>query len=77
MTSIDLNTQNDDDFGQLETYVDKLIKTCQRLTTENRSLQQQQQTLLTEKTSLIKKNEMARDRVEAIISRLKSMERNE
>lgn len=54
--------------------VDDLIALCERLRTENESLKSQQQTLSGERARLIEKNEQARARVEAMISRLKAME---
>lgn len=54
--------------------VDDLIALCDRLRTENESLKNQQQTLSGERARLIEKNEQARARVEAMISRLKAME---
>ncbi len=58
----------------LEIRVHKLIKTCEELKTENRLLKVQQTSYTTERADLIDKNEQARKRVEAMITRLKSME---
>ncbi|MDH3716239.1 MAG: TIGR02449 family protein, partial [Gammaproteobacteria bacterium] len=44
------------------------------LKAENDSLRAQQQVLTTERAKLIEKNELARTRVEAMITRLKAME---
>ena len=41
---------------------------------ENRALRARQETLASEKTSLLHRNEQVRTRVEAMIGRLKSME---
>ena len=49
---------------------------CQRLADENRSLRQQQEHLVGERSQLLAKNEQARSRVEAMISRLKSLEQH-
>lgn len=54
--------------------VDELIELCDRLRTENESLKHQQSSLSGERARLIEKNEQARVRVEAMISRLKAME---
>ena len=54
--------------------VDDLIALCEQLRTENESLKHQQATLSGERARLIEKNEQARARVEAMISRLKAME---
>lgn len=66
MTNIELK--------KLETHVDGLLQTCSRLTNENQSLRRQQETLVTERASLIEKNRLARTRIEAMITRLKSLE---
>jgi len=48
----------------------------QRLAEENRSLRHQQEQLVAERSTLLAKNEQARSRVEAMISRLKSLEQH-
>ncbi len=58
----------------LEIRVGELIRTCEELKKENRLLRLQQDTYTTERATLIDKNEQARKRVEAMITRLKSME---
>lgn len=58
----------------LEAKLDQLIQTCERLHQENRSLRDKESNWLRERTRLIEKNEMARTRVEAMITRLKSLE---
>ncbi len=57
--------------------VDRLVELCRRLGEENRSLRQSQEQLANERASLMAKNEQARSRVEAMISRLKSLEQNQ
>lgn len=59
---------------KLEVRVEELIRTCTQLKEENRSLRTHQDTLTTERANLIEKTELARSRVEAMITRLKSME---
>lgn len=54
--------------------VDELLELCEHLRTENESLKHQQTSLSGERARLIEKNEQARVRVEAMISRLKAME---
>jgi len=58
----------------LSRQVEDLVGLCERLRTENESLRHQQETLSGERARLIEKNEQARARVEAMISRLKAME---
>ncbi len=73
--SIDKPTRKEElDLKKLEFQVDELIRTCERLKSENRSLRGQHDSLVTERANLIKKTEMARQRVDAMITRLKSME---
>lgn len=62
------------DLSHLEQRIDELIDTVGLLKNENTSLRQQKDKLGTERAQLIEKTEMARNRVEAMISRLKSLE---
>ncbi|MCP3661761.1 MAG: TIGR02449 family protein [Gammaproteobacteria bacterium] len=62
------------DLNRLEGRVDELIRTLSGLKEENHSLRTKQQELMSERASLIEKTDLARSRVEAIITRLKSME---
>ena len=59
---------------RLEKRVDALVRVCDQLQDENRSLKQRQDTLTSERASLLQKNEQVRARVEAMIGRLKAME---
>jgi cell division protein ZapB len=59
---------------KLETRVNELIRTCERLKEENRMLREQQAALSTERSHLVEGQEQARLKVEAMISRLRSME---
>ncbi|TDJ27669.1 MAG: TIGR02449 family protein [Gammaproteobacteria bacterium] len=54
--------------------MDDLIGTVGQLKNENTNLRQQQDRLVSERSRLIEKTEMARSRVEGMISRLKSLE---
>jgi len=63
-------------FEQLEQRVDELIELTALLSRENRALKAQQITWSTERAKLIEKNELAKSRVEAMISRLKSLEQD-
>jgi len=59
---------------KLEVRLEELVRSIDRLKEENRSLRHQQDSLVTERANLIEKNELARNRVEAMINRLKGME---
>jgi cell division protein ZapB len=56
--------------------VERLVALAQRLAEENRSLRQTQDQLVAERAALLAKSEQARSRVEAMITRLKSLEQN-
>lgn len=62
------------DLRQLEKRIDQLIETVGSLKNENSSLRQQQEKLVAERSQLLDKTETARTRVEAMISRLRSLE---
>lgn len=60
----------------LERRVDELLQRLNSLSHENRALRESQANMLSERARLIEKTELARTRVEAMISRLKSMEQD-
>lgn len=62
------------DLELLERQVEELIHTCRKLREENGSLKARQEILVAERAELIEKTELARGRVESMITRLKSME---
>ena len=62
------------DLKALETRVDELISTVGKLTSENTALRSQQNNLVTKRAELIEKTELARTRIESMISRLRAME---
>jgi len=62
------------DLKKLEVRVEELIRACAQLKNENSSLRSQQENLVAERADLIEKTDQAKIRVEAIITRLKSME---
>ena len=64
----------EDDLRKLEERIDELINIVGQMKNENTSLRQQKDKLVTERSQLIEKTEMARSRVEAMISRLRSLE---
>lgn len=59
---------------QLEQRIEELVSISSRLRRENRALQVREQKLMEERADLLKKNDTAKSRVEAVISRLKSLE---
>ena len=59
---------------KLEFRVGELIQTVEHLKQENRMLREQVDGLTVDRASLVEKNELARTKVEAIITRLRSME---
>jgi len=59
---------------QLAARLDQLIRLCDRLHQENQALREKEASWTRERSRLIEKNELARNRVEAMIERLKSLE---
>ena len=62
------------DTRTLEEKIDHLVRICNRLADENRALRDQQSSLIVERAALVEKSELARSRVEAMITRLRAME---
>lgn len=58
----------------LEAHVDELIRAIGQLSGENKALRTQRSGLMVERAALIEKTELARSRVESMITRLKAME---
>jgi cell division protein ZapB len=58
----------------LETKLDRLLLACQRLQQENAELKARESEWHRERQRLIEKNELARSRVEAMITHLKSLD---
>lgn len=67
---------SEQELSALENQVESLIEACAYLKDENRALRAKQDKLQSERSDLAEKNEQARSRVDAIISRLKSLETN-
>lgn len=67
-------TRNETDLNSLENQVDQLIKVCDELKGENALLRERQASLVSERAKLIEKTELARSKVESMITRLKAME---
>jgi cell division protein ZapB len=64
----------DQELDQLEEKVDGLLNIINRLTKENQSLRSQQEAHATERAGLLERHDQVRNRVEAIVTRLKSLE---
>ncbi|MGI0116095.1 TIGR02449 family protein [Zooshikella sp. RANM57] len=54
--------------------IDELLALCQQLLEENQTLKANEQAWREERAQLVEKNELARSKVEAMISRLKALE---
>jgi cell division protein ZapB len=59
---------------KLEAKIDELISLCDELERKRASLEQDRDNWLSERTRLLEKNELAKNKVEAMIMRLKSLE---
>jgi cell division protein ZapB len=69
-----LNKTFDQELQRLEKRLDELVVICSQLKDENRSLKERQDSLVSDRVTLLQKNEQVRARVEAMIGRLKAME---
>ena len=68
------NKNSEEELQRLEIRVTELIQICDQLKEENRLLKAQQQAYSGERAKLLKHQEQARTRVEAMINRLKTLE---
>ena len=62
------------ELARLEEQVGSLLEIIERLTRENRSLRTQQESLTIERAGMLEKHDQVRNRVDAIVTRLKSLE---
>jgi cell division protein ZapB len=62
------------ELARLEDRIGKLLELVDRLSRENRSLRAQQESLTLERAGLLEKHDQVRNRVDAIVTRLKSLE---
>jgi cell division protein ZapB len=58
----------------LKLSIDNIKEVLKKIKIENSLLQQQQESLVSEKADLIKKNEAAKEQIEAILERIKNIE---
>ena len=56
-----------------EQKLDQLIELCQQLKRDNHALRNREDDLLRERSQLMKKNDMARQKVETMINRLQAL----
>ena len=66
----------DQELDQLEEKVNGLLDIIDRLTKENQSLRAQQETQAVERAGMLEKHDEVRNRVDAIVTGLKSLETN-
>jgi len=64
----------DSQLKMLENKIDELIALCNDLNRENQSLKTDNANWRSERQSLVDKNDLAREKVEAVLQRLKTME---
>lgn len=65
-----------EELNRLERQVDNLIALVHLLGNENKALKTQQSNWTVERAKLIEKNELAKNRVESMIGRLKTLEKD-
>lgn len=63
-----------DSLEQLEQQVDELLRVGRRLREENMLLRSQQTAWLTERAQLIEKTDVAKNRIERMVGRLKELD---
>lgn len=68
-----VNIMSDDLLNALDAKLDRLILLCTRLQQENADYKARESEWQRERTRLIEKNELARSRVEAMITHLKNL----
>lgn len=62
------------DFIALDQKMHDLVALCRKLTMENQQLRRQEQSWIAEKAKLMEKNDVIRNKLEAVIQRLRSLE---
>ena len=74
MSAEPANQRFDLELKRLEKRLEELVVVCRQLQEENKLLRHRQESLTSERATLLHKNEQVRGRVEAMIGRLKGME---
>ena len=64
------------ELSALERRIDELIAMCDDLSRMHKAMADEQEKWLKERTRLLEKNEQAKAKIEAMISRLKSLEQD-
>ena len=67
-------TNLEQELERLEAQVGSLLELIERLSRDNKSLRAQQESLSQERAGLLEKHDQVRNRVDAIVTRLKSLE---
>ena len=62
------------DFNALEAKVDELVTLCENLMRENKELREERLSLREERSRLMEHNGQARSKIDAMISRLRTLE---
>ncbi|PWK53733.1 TIGR02449 family protein [Pleionea mediterranea] len=62
------------EISQLEGRVDQLLERFHQIQQENRSLKVKQDELIADRARLLEKNKLATEKIESIVTRLKTME---
>ncbi len=70
------NAMSELDFKALELKVNQLIEVCKLLDAKNKALTKENQTFKRERTQAIQQKDLARSKVESMITSLKAMELN-
>jgi len=63
-------------FEVLSDKIDRLIKYCAQLESDNSALRELQEDWHQERSQLMQKNDLARNKIEAMIGRLKALEQH-
>ena len=74
MTKKTTPSEIDLELTHLEEQVTGLLEIVERLSQENRSLRTQQDSMANERANLLEKHDQVRNRVDGIVTRLKSLE---
>ena len=62
------------DFTALEAKVDELIGLCETLAAQNKELREERRSLRAERARLMERNDQAKNKIETMISRLKTLD---